>query len=161
ASFPPLLQAAGTSTFGAPVVLPGSNGFGEPSINIAPPGTQGTAGQPQTMWISAPVGIQTSITGNQASPVWRSDDGGPTFVGPITTANVAPVETGLGGGDTDVETDKAGNIYQDDLWLGNDSMSFSTDKGATWTGSPVSHIHPVSDRAWLAYSKSEDAMYMT
>jgi hypothetical protein len=155
----PLQQAAGGTTFGQPVVIPGSDGFGEPSINIAPVGTQGTTGQPQTIWITGPSKLLSSAT--NASPVWRSDDGGQTFVGPITTANVGPAETGLGGGDTDIKTDKTGTVYQDDLWLGDDSMSFSTDKGRTWIGSPVSHIRPIDDRAWLAYSKDEDAMYMT
>ena len=156
---PPLQQAAGTSAFTPPVYMPGSNGYGEPSIDVAPAGTQGTGGKPQTIWITAPVSLLSSAT--SASPVWRSDDGGQTFAGPIQTANVGPVDTGLGGGDTDVQTDRVGNVYQDDLWLGDDSMSYSTDKGATWTGSPVSHIHPISDRAWLAYSADEDAMYMT
>jgi hypothetical protein len=158
-TIPPLQQAAGGSTFGQPVVIPQSDNFGEPSIDVAPVGTQGTTGHPQTIWITTPRGLGSSAT--EASPVWRSDDGGASFSAPITTANVGPLETTLGGGDSDIQTDKDGNVYQNDLWLGDDSMSFSTDKGQTWTGSPVSHIRPIDDRAWLAYSKDEQAMYLT
>ncbi|MFL5796741.1 MAG: hypothetical protein ACJ77A_02265 [Actinomycetota bacterium] len=153
--------ATGSVGFTTPVTLPQSDGYGEPSLAVAPVGSQGTAGQPQTLWATAPRGLTSSATGNRASPVWRSDDGGRNWAGPITTSNVGPAETGLGGGDTDIRTDKRGNAYQLDLWLGDDSMSFSTDKGSTWTGSPISHIHLGDDRAWLAYSEKEDALYQT
>jgi hypothetical protein len=157
---PSVLPGLRTATFRSVPALPGSLGFGEPSINIAPRHTKEKAGAPQTIYVSSPRGTTASKLAGKASPMWRSDDGGKTWVGPITTANVGPVETGLGGGDTDIKTDASGNVYMVDLWLGNDTMSISTDKGESWLGSPISHQHFGDDRQWIAYSAKENAMYM-
>src|SRR5207244_85918 len=127
---PTPLPGEGTIPFLPRVDLPGSTRFGEPSIAIAPDGT---------VWVTAPRGVQSSVTSGQASPVWRSDDRGQSFAGPITTANLGSLETGVGGGDADVKTDASGNVYQLDLWLGNDAISGSQDKGQTWTRSTLSH----------------------
>lgn len=144
--------------FYPPVALPGSDTFTEPSISIAPRGTKERRGSPQTIYATAPIGLG-HVT--RASPLWRSDDGGKTWAGPIRTANVGPLETGLGGGDADIKTDRAGNVYLIDLWLGNDSISISQDKGESWIGSPISHLHVGDDRAWLGYSAKENSLYMT
>src|SRR5438445_10985781 len=87
---PSVLQGLKTALFHS-AGLPGSLGFGEPSINVAPRHTKEKPGAPQTLYVSAPRGTTRSKVDGKASPVWRSDDGGKTWVGPITTANGGPV----------------------------------------------------------------------
>ena len=121
-------------------------------------------GNPQRVYVSGPSGLVGGTgglttghpdTGN--SPAWVSSDGGHSFHS-IHPTSVGPEGSRFGGGDTDVITDKANNVYATDLWLGNDSIAYSTDHGATWTGSPLSH-RPFDDRNWLAYSAHDDALY--
>lgn len=127
-----------------PVSLPGGGGTTEPSISIDRRGA---------IYVSAPSGLG----GGSNSPAWKSTDNGRTF-SRLYPPSVASQSTPLGGGDTDVLVDPRGYVYVTDLWLGDDSISVSTDGGATWTGSPVSH-RPADDRNWLAYAAKDNALY--
>jgi hypothetical protein len=133
------------------VALPGGDLTSEPSITIDRRGV---------IYVSAPSGLAGGRdvppdTGN--SPAWKSTDNGRTFTR-LHIATLANQPSRFGGGDTDVIVDSRGYVYVTDLWLGDDSMSVSTDAGATWTGTPVSH-RPGDDRNWLAFSKKDQALY--
>ncbi|MFN2594848.1 MAG: hypothetical protein ABR579_08180, partial [Actinomycetota bacterium] len=62
------------------------------------------------------------------------------------------------GGDTEMAVDKRGTLFEGDLWLGNDSIYITEDKGKSWTWSPASH-DAASDREWLVYNPKDDALY--
>lgn len=152
---PQALAKPGGLTVDHPVALPGGGGTTEPSISIDRRGA---------IYVSAPsglvggtTGVTTGHPGTGNSPAWKSTDGGRTFTR-LTIASVASQPSRFGGGDTDIIVDSRGYVYATDLWLGDDSMSVSTDGGATWTGSPVSH-RPADDRNWLAYSVKDQALY--
>src|SRR5207253_10290210 len=127
---PAAAPAAGAQqAFSAPLQLPGSFGFGEPSIAIG-------SGR---IVITAPNGLLTTATADQPSPVWISTNGGTSFQGPIFPADAGVVGEPLGGGDTDLVFDPAGDIFQTDLWLGDSTMRVSTDGGQTWLSNVVGH----------------------
>jgi hypothetical protein len=139
--------------FDAPVFLPGSaTTKGEPSLTLSKSGTY---------YVVGVAGVGT--TSQPSAPLWKSGGGGGggrSWSDPIPTANVGSQETPLGGGDSDIVIDNAGNIFVTDLWLGNTSMSVSTDGGTTWKGIPIGHPLPNDDRPWFAYDPKADAMYM-
>lgn len=141
---PHALAQPGGLTVDRPVLLPGGANTTEPSISIDRKGA---------IYVSAPSGLP----GASNSPAWKSTDNGRTF-SRLNITSVASQSSPFGGGDTDVLVDPRGYIYVTDLWLGDDSISVSTDGGATWTGSPVSH-RPADDRNWLAYSTKDNALY--
>ena len=68
---------AAQAAFSVPLQLPGSFGFGEPSMAIG-------SGK---IVITAPNGLLTTATADQPSPVWISSDGGTSFNGPIFPAD--------------------------------------------------------------------------
>jgi hypothetical protein len=144
--------AAGPST-AAPrlrftsVDLPSSAGTTEPSVVVDAQGR---------IYASAIFGFPGNVTA-PGTPVWRSVDKGRTFTR-HSTASAGPAATALSGGDSALAVDKRGYVYATDLWLGDDSISISTDHGDTWFGSPVSH-RMVGDRNWLAYATKDDALY--
>src|SRR5438876_1763388 len=141
---------AAQSAFSTPLQLPGSFGFGEPSITIG-------SGR---IVVTAPNGVLTTGTSDQPSPVWVSTNGGASFNGPITPTDAGLVNEPLGGGDTDVIMDAAGDIFQTDLWLGDTTMRVSTDGGRTWLSNVVGHSSPGDDRPWLAYSGKDQSLYV-
>lgn len=130
--------------FARPVALPQGSVVSEPTVVVD------SAGR---VYVSAP----NSIGAGQNSPLWVSLDGGRHF-SEHATCSLGPVSTPLGGGDTALALDERGVLYGLDLWLGDDSVWYSTDHGGSCTGSPVSH-RPVDDRPWLAYSAKNDALY--
>jgi hypothetical protein len=137
------------------VPLPQGHGRTEPSMVVDHAGR---------VYVSAIAGFPGNVGGNPVTggqqpgtPVWRSLDGGRTWtVHP--TANAGPFATNLGGGDSAVVLDKRDYVYATDLWLGDDSISYSTDHAESFTGFPFSH-RPADDRNWLAYSPTDDAIY--
>jgi hypothetical protein len=141
---------AAVQSFSTPLQLPGSLGFGEPSLAIG-------SGR---LVVTAPNGLLTTGTSDQPSPVWVSTDGGASFQGPITPADAGLVNEPAGGGDTDVLMDAAGDIFQTDLWLGDTTMRVSTDGGQTWLSNIVGHTSPGDDRPWLAYSQKDQSLYV-
>ena len=141
---------AAQAAFSVPLQLPGSFGFGEPSMAIG-------SGK---IVITAPNGLLTTATADQPSPVWISSDGGTSFNGPIFPADAGVVDQALGGGDTDVLLDASGNIFQTDLWLADTTMRVSTDGGQTWLSNVAGHSSPGDDRPWLAYSRKDQSLYV-
>jgi hypothetical protein len=112
--------------------------------------TQGTnASEPKILqsptgdvFVNAPAGLPGP------SEIWRSANGGSTWT-KLPLANVGTSNVTIGGGDSDLAADNAGNLYLVDLWLGNSSTAVSTDNGNTWTGQPFGTV-PVQDRPWVS-----------
>jgi hypothetical protein len=80
--------------------------------------------------------------------VFRSENGGSSW----TKTPFSLRENLPGGGDSNVALDPAnGTIYMTDLWLGNSTVSVSSDKGNSWLANPLQGL-PVQDRQWVATS---------
>lgn len=129
-------------------VLPGGAGHTEPSIVVD---AQGRA------FVSAIAGVTPNTTnGELGTPIWRSSD----YVHwtKLHTASAGPLGSPLGGGDSALVLDSAGDVFATDLWLGDDSITISTDHGDTFVGAPVSH-RLADDRTWLAFSPKDDQLY--
>jgi hypothetical protein len=132
----------------APAAVPT---FGEPTVS----GVQGV-GFEQGLRVSQDGTIYTTAPGSLSggtSWIWRSIDHGRTFKwvpgsehhdGKIITACV-------GGGDSELATDSANNLYFNDLTLANFSTSRSGDHGTTFAPSSCTGVtdSPV-DRQWYA-----------
>jgi hypothetical protein len=134
--------------------LPGSSIVSEPSLALDSQGD---------IFVTAPSSLSHSVNhgpSTSSSPLWKSSDGGATWQGPISTETGGRAATGLGGGDSDIVIDKHDNIYVTSLWLGDTSMTVSTDHGSTFTELPIGHLTPVDDRPWLAYDPVNDALWM-
>ena len=141
-----LSAAAGAATFGSPVVVT-SLDAGEPGIDVAGDGT---------IYVNAPSGLLSNAPGSP-SYVFRSTDGGAswTLTPPGGRANLP------GGGDSDLSLDPAnGKIYMTDLWLGSATVSFSTDRGQSWTANPVQGT-VVQDRQWISTPGGGIAYHLT
>ncbi len=136
--------AAATARFSKPVALPQSADFGEPSLAVDPTGL---------IYVTAPQKLG-NVTGT-GSPVWVSTNGGRSF-----GAAVNPDGDPISGGDTDIITDSAGNVYQTDLWLGNTAMAVSTDHGQSFIANEWGHLQAGDDRPWFGYSPSDQSMYL-
>jgi hypothetical protein len=80
--------------------------------------------------------------------VYRSENGGSSWIKtPFSVRADFP-----GGGDSDIALDPAnGAIYMTDLWLGDSTVSASSDKGNTWLANALQGA-PVQDRQWVATS---------
>jgi hypothetical protein len=139
--------------FKTPVLLQGSDSFGEPSIARDAQGR---------LFVTAPRGLVTSATTDQPSPIWISTDGGASFQGPMVPALAGTVSQPLDGGDTDIIAvpDSTQSVFQTDLWLGDTTMRVSTDHGQTWLSNEAGHSSPGDDRPWLAYSGKDQSLYV-
>jgi hypothetical protein len=141
-----LAPGAVAATFGAATVITGDD-TGEPGIDVAKDGT---------IYVNAPSGLLSSLPGSP-SFVYRSSDGGSTWT---------KLPTGLranfpGGGDSDISLDPStGKIYMTDLWLGSSTVSFSTDRGNTWTANPIEGT-PIQDRQWISTPGGNRAYHLT
>jgi hypothetical protein len=110
----------------------------EPGIAVAPD---------STIYIDGPEGLLSHLPGSP-SPVFRSENGGASW----TKTPFSLRENLPGGGDSDVALDPAnGTIYMTDLWLGDSTVSVSSDKGNSWLANPLQGL-PVQDRQWVATS---------
>ena len=146
-ALPTLPAASQRDAFSNPLMLPRSDGLGEPSM---------IADHAGNIYVATPGGIGSQ---QQTVDVWKSANGGSSFVGPITTANIATQDGPVGGGDADLAVDSANDLFVVDLWLGNSSMAVSTDGANTWTGIPWGHTTPMDDRPWLTYDPANDDLY--
>jgi hypothetical protein len=115
-----------------------SEPMSEPGIVVAPD---------NTIYIDGPEGLLSNLPGSP-SPVFRSANGGASW-----TKTAFGLRANLpGGGDSNVAIDPGnGALYMTDLWLGDSTVSTSTDKGASWLASPLQGL-PVQDRQWVATS---------
>lgn len=151
--------ACATFCFSTPLVLPKSgqagahnlsdtcyNPCGEPSLAVSP--------ADGTLYVSTPRTIVVCCN-TQSSPVWKSTDNGESWSDPVFPKGAEDATTG---GDTELAVDKRGTVYEGELWLGDDSIYISGDKGSTWNWSPASH-DLASDREWFAYEPKSDALY--
>jgi hypothetical protein len=123
--------------------------FGNPTIS----GVQGT-GFEQDLRIDRSGRVYTSAPGSLSSTISyinHSVDGGQTFK--WVAGAVQPFgkpTTCVGGGDSELATDSANNLYFADLTLANFSTARSGDQGRTFVSTCVSTpIAPV-DRQWYA-----------
>jgi hypothetical protein len=123
--------------------------FGNPTIS----GVQGT-GFEQGARVDPSGRIYTSAPGSLSSTISyinRSFDGGQTFKWVAGAAQPfgKPISC-VGGGDSELATDTAGNLYFSDLTLANMSTARSGDQGRSFafscTGVPATPV----DRPWLA-----------
>ena len=105
------------------------------------------------VYVTSPVGIDTAVANstplaiNEATgggALWRSLDGGTTFLHPTMPQFFG---TPQGGGDTDVTADNTGTMYTADLEAAATDIQHSTDHGATFS-SPAQN-GPDNDREWL------------
>lgn len=132
----------------------------EPSVALGPGGSVFVCGPSglgfgSDLWVSADEGasfryVGTRVyTGAPQTPLWI----------PYTPV----IRSGggdLGGGDCDVGVDAGGRAYLVDLWLGGVSIASSGDRGATWTGLPVSTLPGVTDRPWVL-GGDKDEVFVT
>jgi hypothetical protein len=131
-----LVLTSAASGFTTTVVT--SEPMSEPGIAVAPD---------NTIYIDGPEGLLSHLPGSP-SPVFRSENGGTSW----TKTPFSLRENLPGGGDSNIAIDPTnGAIYMTDLWLGDSTVSVSSDKGNTWTANPLQGI-PVQDRQWVATS---------
>ena len=137
---------AGAQTFGSPVVVTGDD-TGEPGINVATDGTT---------YINAPAGLLSNLPGSP-SFVYRSEDGGASWLKlPAGARSNFP-----GGGDSNISLDPAtGKIYMTDLWLGSATISSSSDKGQTWSSTPLEGT-VIQDRQWISTTGGNVVYHLT
>jgi hypothetical protein len=128
--------AAAAGAFSTTVVT--SEPMSEPGIAVA---------KDNTIYIDGPEGVLSHLPGSP-SPVFRSENGGASW----TKTPFSLRENLPGGGDSDIALDPTtGTIYMTDLWLGDSTVSTSSDKGNTWTANPLQGL-PIQDRQWVATS---------
>ena len=126
--------AAAAAAFSTTVVT--GEPMSEPGIAVA---------SDNTIYIDGPEGLLSHLPGSP-SPVFRSEDGGASWVKTAFSLR----ENLPGGGDSNIAIDPTtGAIYMTDLWLGNSTVSTSSDKGNTWTANPLQGL-PIQDRQWVA-----------
>jgi hypothetical protein len=130
------VTATSAAAFTTTVVT--SEPMSEPGIAVA---------SDDTIYIDGPEGLLSNLPGSP-SPVFRSEDGGASW----TKTPFSLRENLPGGGDSNIALDPAnGAIYMTDLWLGDSTVSTSSDKGNTWTANPLQGL-PIQDRQWVATS---------
>lgn len=144
----PNLHAQAVPTFGSPVVVT-SKDVSEPGIDIAPDGT---------IYVNGPSGILIGSAGPGPSSLFRSTNGGASFV---ETSNLTRLD-GPGGGDSDLAVaPDNGHLAWTDLWLGSSSVaSDPVDKGDTWVTNPVQGV-VVQDRQWVAATNGGVVYHVT
>jgi hypothetical protein len=104
------------------------------------------------IFVTTPFGVSTTL-----SLLWRSDDGGRTFI-PLGSPVLRDAVVGPGGGDTDVDFDARDRVYYIDLSAACVTVAVSEDGGNTFPADRTSYVSCVSDetngaiddRQWIA-----------
>lgn len=133
----PSYAASPSLTFSHMVVVDMQRPGNEPDVKVGPGGA---------IYTSVPFGFSTT-----QSFVWSSQDHGNSYQ--LTPGNIGPGKptTCVGGGDTDLHVDPAGNLYFSDLQgLTNISQSVSQNGGATWSTNCAGVPNTPDDRMWFA-----------
>ncbi|MHB8295633.1 MAG: sialidase family protein [Acidimicrobiales bacterium] len=130
--------------FGNEVMVDNQRVTGEPSLSVSP--TIGASGH-HTVYVSTPYGFLTT-----ASFIWRSSDGGNSFhLVPGQQPPLGKPDTCVGGGDSNVINDTAGNLYFTDLQgLTGISNAVSTNGGRTFSSTCNSNNGTLVDRPWIS-----------
>jgi hypothetical protein len=131
--------------FGAVVHIDRQNKTGEPSIAVAPDGTE---------YVVAPDGPglrlpgEAFASGSGGSLIWRSTDHGHTWQG------LGTYDGPTGGGDSDIAIAPDGTLYASGLsYVACSTVSRSTDRGSAWLPMPIGGCgrEPlINDRQWNA-----------
>lgn len=114
------------------------------------------------IFVTTPFGVSTTL-----SLLWRSDDGGRSYI-PLGSPVLRDAVTGPGGGDTDVDFDAKGRLYYVDLSAACVTVAVSEDGGNTFPADRTSYVSCVSektmgavdDRQWIA-GFGDGTAYMT
>ena len=121
----------------------------EPSIRVD------AASLTQRTWIAAPTGIGVNTRSLPGSPeggdlFWYSDDHGYSW-NFVTGPEGVGSPTILGGGDSDVATGFASEVYGTGLTLANITLAGSCSEGesGTFTFNPISVLSAPDDRQWI------------
>ena len=141
---------AGTAgrVFSSPVHVDSSaaNQTGEPSISVAPDGTEYIVAPDGAPGVRAP--MSAGGAGIGGGLIWRSSDGGRTWtwLGAFDLAGE--------GGDTDIAVTPRGTLFASSLsYNGCSGVGVSTDRGQTWSDDPLAgcaRIPAMNDRQWTA-----------
>src|SRR5436190_7994917 len=129
---------ASPPTFGPTVIVNHDDFGGEPGIDVDSTGY---------LYENAP-------SGGGASWVYRSR-GGASWT--RTPGPVAPT----GGFDSNGAIDACNKYYMSDLYLGNATVHWTTDRGQTWTSNPISLAVPAGDRQWIETGPGCHTAYVT
>jgi hypothetical protein len=114
------------------------------------------------IFATTPFGVSTTL-----SLLWRSDDGGRSYI-PLGSPVLRDAVVGPGGGDTDVDFDDKGRVYYVDLSAACVTVAVSEDGGNTFPSDRTSYVSCVSektlgavdDRQWIA-GFGDGTAYMT
>jgi hypothetical protein len=146
-------QAVDGRHFSAPVHIDKSNLTGEPSIAVAPDGTEYVVA-PAGPGVRAPASLGGGGIGGGL--VWRSTTHGRTW------KLLGSYDVPTGGGDSDIAVAPDGTLYASGLsYLACSTVSRSTDRGNSWTPMPLAGCgqQPLSnDRQWTA-TYGNDVVY--
>ena len=152
-AFAPDGVASTARTFGAPVHVDTGNYAAEPSIVVAPDGTELVVA-PAGPGVRAPAPIGALGIGGDL--LWRSMDHGRTW------STVNTYDMGTGGSDSDIAVAPDGTLYASGLtYPACATVSRSGDGDRTWLGVPMSACARsplVNDRQWNA-TAGNDTLY--
>ncbi|MGH9072525.1 MAG: hypothetical protein ACRDZQ_00165 [Acidimicrobiales bacterium] len=146
---PALTPSSGGSTlaFGHETVVDQQRITGEPSESISP---ASNSGGHHNIYVSTPFGFLTT-----ASFIWKSEDGGYTdHLVPGQQPPLGKPDSCVGGGDSNIVNDTAGNLYFTDLQgLTDVSGAVSTDQGRTFSFTCNQANGTGVDRPWISTYK--------
>ncbi|MGQ0535945.1 MAG: WD40/YVTN/BNR-like repeat-containing protein [Methanobacteriota archaeon] len=147
-------RAPGEPTaFSEPLLIDAVRAGGEPVIAITPKGTIMVSAHPGFTHTQREPSPNLVAPNRGQSFIWRSADGGATFVHVgLAGQEEGPRGSGLGVSDPDFAVDGGGRVFFTDLeGLAAASVSRSDDDGQTFTfGNPVASTYGPIDRQWLA-----------
>ncbi len=129
--------------FSHAVVVDSQRITGEPSLSISP---KLNSRRHHDIYVSTPFGFLTT-----ASFIWKSEDGGQSFH--LVAGQQPPLgkpDTCIGGGDSNIVNDTAGNLYFTDLQgLTDVSGAVSTDRGRSFSFTCNQANVVGVDRPWI------------